>query len=401
MQKKLMAVAVAGALAVPAGAFAAASSVQISGRVTYEYGYSSQTDARQSTDIGDNPGGSNIKFKGTENLGGGLSAWFQCETSTDIRALDRAHFCSRNSAIGLKGAFGNIHAGKWDTPYKKAINAGIVGAEATGLLGMSWLRTGGSGGAQAQDFAGTGTQGGQRRNRWSRRESNLIMYESPKFTGAQVLAAFSTGNAGTAATNAANNAKPRVISFGLTYDNGPLEAGLAYEKHQDFGAFTDPQDFDDHSWGLGVSYAFGKFQVGGFFRKDTYETGVGAETKKKTYGIGADWRLPGPHMLSAQYVKADDSDGNGGSIGGLAGIVGCATAETGGTAVAPNCSGTGADAWSLGYTYRFSKRTTVRLGYVRQNPDHNNNRLRVGNIGGGLRPGEATSAYAMLWKHNY
>jgi len=116
MEKKLMVLAVAGALAMPAVAFAAASSVQISGRLTYEYGHSSQGNNRPSADIADNPGGSMLRLSGVENLGGGVSAWFQCETSTDVRALDMNDtpqgFCSRNSAIGLKGGFGNVHFGK-------------------------------------------------------------------------------------------------------------------------------------------------------------------------------------------------------------------------------------------------------------------------------------------------
>src|SRR3546814_9689180 len=51
------------------------------------------------TDYADTPGGSAIGFRGEEKLGGGLSAWFQCESSADVRGLDQEGFCSRNSAI--------------------------------------------------------------------------------------------------------------------------------------------------------------------------------------------------------------------------------------------------------------------------------------------------------------
>ena len=63
MQKKLMAVAVAGALALPVIA-AAQSSVTISGRVTYEYGIADQGNGRDNTDYADTPGGSAIRFAG-------------------------------------------------------------------------------------------------------------------------------------------------------------------------------------------------------------------------------------------------------------------------------------------------------------------------------------------------
>ena len=86
MNKKLMAVAVAGALAAPALAFAQASTVQIYGKITYEYGIADQGNGRPNVDYADSPGGSAIGFKGEEKLGGGLSAWFQCESSADVRA---------------------------------------------------------------------------------------------------------------------------------------------------------------------------------------------------------------------------------------------------------------------------------------------------------------------------
>ncbi|HET7674026.1 MAG TPA: porin, partial [Gammaproteobacteria bacterium] len=151
MQKKLMAIAVAGALGAPAVALAQASTVQVYGQITYEYGFARQGDAaagsRPNVDYADTPGGSAIGFRGEEKLGGGMSAWFQCETSADIRGYDQIGLCSRNSAVGFKGGFGNIHFGRWDTPMKRALNVGTVGAEETGLLGMSFLPFGGSGGA--------------------------------------------------------------------------------------------------------------------------------------------------------------------------------------------------------------------------------------------------------------
>ena len=179
MNKKLMAVAVAGALAVPALAFAQASTVQVYGKITYEYGVSSGN-GRPNVDYADVPGGSAIGFKGEEKLGGGLSAWFQCESSADVRGMDQTGFCTRNSAVGLKGAFGNVHFGRWDTPMKRALNMGTVGATETGLLGMSWVAFGGSGGADATASADT-----IQRQRWKRREAGLSYYESPVFSGFQ------------------------------------------------------------------------------------------------------------------------------------------------------------------------------------------------------------------------
>ena len=111
MQKKLMAVAVAGALGAPAVALAQASTVQVYGNLTYEYAIIDQGVGQPKTDYADNPGGSAIGFRGEEKLGGGMSAWFQCESSADVRAIDQTGWCTRNSAVGFKGGFGNLHFG--------------------------------------------------------------------------------------------------------------------------------------------------------------------------------------------------------------------------------------------------------------------------------------------------
>src|SRR3954464_2502656 len=124
MNKKVMTLAVAGAFAAPAAAFAQASNVQIFGTMYLEYAYAKQGAVSSpsggdqiNVDIMQTPG-SEIGIKGEEALGGGMSAWFQCTSTADIRGNGTAGFCSRNSAIGVKGAFGNVYAGNWDMPMK-------------------------------------------------------------------------------------------------------------------------------------------------------------------------------------------------------------------------------------------------------------------------------------------
>ena len=60
-----------------------------------------------------------LSQKAEEKLGGGLSAWFQCESTADPRGQGQEGWCSRNSALGLKGGFGNLFIGNWDTPFKR------------------------------------------------------------------------------------------------------------------------------------------------------------------------------------------------------------------------------------------------------------------------------------------
>lgn len=392
MQKKLMAIAVAGALGAPAVVMAQASTVQIYGNITYEYGIIDQGPGQRNTDYADTPGGSAIGFRGEEKLGGGLSAWFQCETSADVRAMDQEGWCTRNSAVGFKGGFGNLHFGRWDTPMKRALNMGSVGAEETGILGMSFLPWGGSGGADA-----TASADGAVRQRWKRREAGLTYYESPKFGGLQVLAAFGTGNvaadSAAAALDGSVNAKPRVWSAGLTYGAGPLALGAGYERHNQFGRYApvSTQDADDKAWGLSAGYKFGNFEVGATYLDAKYETLPGQELKKRTATIGVEWQIAGPHQIAAMYAWAGDSKGN--STAGVGGTANGALAASG--------SDTGGDAWSIAYRYSFSKRTSVKIGYVRVDNDSNAIAYRVGNSNPLEAAGANTDGMAFLIRHRF
>jgi predicted porin len=397
MQKKLIAAAVAGALALPAAAtWAQSSTVQIYGRITYEYGNINSMGRIKDTDYADTPGGSAIGFRGEEKLGGGLSAWFQCESSADVRGMDQTGFCTRNSAVGFKGGFGNIHFGRWDTPFKRALNVGTTGAEETGILGMSFLPFGGSGGSDA-----TASADGPQRQRWKRREAGLFYYETPNWGGFQALAAFGSGNF--AADNAVldtpadpdfHNAKPRVWSTAVTYRAGPFGIGAGYEVHKQFNAHSGPilRGGDDSAWGLSASYQFGPVEIGGTYLDADYETLAGQEAKRKSWTIGVDWRIAGPHGLQAQYADAGDVKGNS--------TVGVAQGANGG--LDPSGGGTGGNAYSISYTYSFSKRTRLKLGYVYVDPDGNNTTFRVGNSArDGASPGSSSSGYAFHISHSF
>ena len=79
MNKKVMAVAVAGAFALPASvALAQTSTVQIGGSVTLLYSsvkHQNDSVAKRSDIL--ETAEPNIYIRGEEKLGGGLSAWFQ------------------------------------------------------------------------------------------------------------------------------------------------------------------------------------------------------------------------------------------------------------------------------------------------------------------------------------
>jgi len=379
MQKKLIVAAVAGALGVPALAMAAASTVQIYGKITTEYGYADQGANRPNTDIFQTPGGSNVGFKGQEKLGGGLSAWFQCESSADVRGLGQSGWCGRNSAIGFKGSFGNLHFGRWDTPFKRASTMGSATFDnSTGLLGGTFITYG----------LATGTIAPNGRNRWRRREAKMIYYESPKFSGFQILAGYSAANNATGATNTTTAAKPRVVSLGALYANGPLKVGVGYERHNQFAAVGGSND--DRAWTISGSYVFARqFKVGGAYIDQKYETGPGQHLTKKNWSVSADWHISGPHHIQGFYAKAGDSKGNGTiGIGSGNGVI-----------VAPGAD-TGAKQYEISYKHVFSKRTAAWLGYVKLDND-NNALYSLGGLHTPTKAGENQSAWVFRVEHRF
>jgi predicted porin len=383
MQKKLIVIAVAGALTAPALAFAQASTVQLYGRITAEYGYADQGNGRPNTDIFQTPGGSNVGVKGEEKLGGGLSAWFQCESSADVRGEGQNGFCTRNSAIGFKGGFGNVYMGKWDAPFKKAMSVGDgAGSEDTGLPGTAFLMAGSSTGTTNSTY-GTGNPYG--RHIWKRRQQESVNYITPNFSGFTATVAYSTGNAATSATNTTAAAKPRVVSVAGLYKNGPINIGVGYEQHSEFAVNGAGAALDDDAWVIAGSYSFGKVKVGAAYNEQTYEnTTVGAgDMKKKASHIGVDWDLAGPHSVGGAWTHAETSGPS-------------ATYSINGTAQYNILGGNDADLYQIYYGHAFSKRTTAKLGYVQVDNDAN-----AAYALGGLKgnKGQNQSAFYMLVKH--
>ena len=373
MQKKLIAVAVAGALGAPALVMAQSSTVQIYGRMTFEYSYVDRGAGTEKGDVLQTPGGTSVGLKGQEKLGGGLSAWFQCESSADV-TIGGSGFCTRNSALGFKGGFGNVYIGRWDTPFKRAHSIGDgVGSEDTGVQGNSRLTVGSS----------TGQVGVSNRGIWKRRQANTINYNSPKFGGFEVDASYSSVQATGLAAGAA---EPRVWSIAGLYSAGPLAFGIGWEKHNDFGGVG----LDDTAWALAGRYKFGKVLVGAAFNKQDYDGAAGASADRKAWTLGVEFNVSGPHNIEASYTEADD-------VKGTAGF-------TPSTLLPAPGANTGAKQWQIAYRHVLSKRTDARIAYVMVDNDSGTNSYTLNGISSSPLPpagslGEKQSGVSLLVKH--
>jgi predicted porin len=391
MKQKLIAVAVAGAFAAPAVAFAQASTVNIYGYVNAEYGFLQRADTatsqKPSSDSLQSPG-SYLGFKGEEKLSGGNSAWFQCETdlgflkgdsavtsgaNTTAGAATAGHvstqggWCSRNSALGLKGGFGNFYVGHWDSPVKRAVSAHRIVGE-TGWQGVQGMLISNGGG-----FTGT----------FSARNSNSINYESPNFAGFTALAQ-TTSTAEQRNTVGAPNVGGRSNSFGLNYGAGPLAASIAFTQLENNRAAAGFTGAKDTAMVLGGSYTFGAARIGLLYIDADAQPVAGTTLTRKSYNIGGTLGLGGPHSLKGAYTVAGDTKSN----------LGTATTGFG--------ANSGAKQYSIGYFNALSKRTNAGIVYLYNDNDSNSTGYSVGNNQTtGLKMGESTSAVVLTLNHTF
>lgn len=409
MQKKLLAVAVAGALAAPGLALA---QVEVYGFVNMSVGkfkYSETAGAPSVSKWDVASHASNYGIRGRENVGGGQTAWFQLEQNAPMERSNNVAItpASRNSAVGLQGAWGNAFIGQWTTPWADLDalwGVGSVGGwspitsiigrrETTGAAPNPNCANGHLSGGQGAFTVGTapGTNtvtttttvnicdavesaGGVGHPFW-RRVSQAIFYQSPVFAGVQLKFAYqtnegkSTGSppSPSAATPATANADPSLWSGSVQWAGmgGRLRIGAAVDAHKDFTTIGQT----DTGWRVTGGWNFGFADIGLAYETMTYKI-VGGECEAKQYGVGIAVPI-GQGAIRTSYAVARDIEGPtvvsaSGAVPGAA--AGAPTACFGAPAVLAAAgvdpSDSGAKTWTLGYDYRMSKRTTVGVGYA-------------------------------------
>ncbi|HEY6864445.1 MAG TPA: porin [Burkholderiales bacterium] len=235
LRKKAVALAVAGALGTPVAALA--QNVQVYGKLYPQLGMFKTSGASSAADL--NPAlttgngkdfksrinldasNTRIGFRGSEDLGGGLKAIFQIESKVSIDTGGTL-WASRDSFVGLTGGFGTVKLGNMDTVYKSL-------GDPIGILGIS-------SGNFVSDSAVL-SQGPLDGIDFHRREKNSFVYESPSFGGVTLLAGYSIPKEEEAKA-AGDNRHPKVESFGVKYEVGPLYIAAAHEIRKDQFAFS-------------------------------------------------------------------------------------------------------------------------------------------------------------------
>lgn len=382
MKRKLIAAAVAGAFVAPA-AFAQSSTVQIYGLINVEYGYASPANTAQSAAPGTsrsgydalNSGASRIGFKGDEKLGGGMTAFWQCESQ--LRFLEgtsttTGSWCDRNSALGLKTDFGSVYAGTWDSPMKR-VSAITRMTNETGWMGTQQM---------------TLSNGGAWTGSFSTRNNNTINYDTPTFGGLSGSFQYTTKqtakNDGLAPTKGG-----RQISMSGQYVAGPMALVAAYSRHDDDRAAAGAVNGvgkEDTAYFLGGTYSFGAFKVGASYISAELNSAAAAtsKTERDAWGMTVDYKLSAPGTIRLGYNKAGDTEVTNATTG----------AKTG--------QNSGATLWQLSYSHAMSKRTTGSVGYVRiDNKSAGTYSLTGVTAGAAISPGSDAGAIVLGLNHTF
>jgi len=251
------------------------------------------------TGIGNNGANtSQINFRGTEKLGGGLTASFRVETdwntvsnkgntgsvSTPVTAGNEtvaaaSSFGNGEIRAGIAGGFGSINAG--------AVNYNTLG---TYLTGQPFGTAIGSG------FRTLYVNDAQSTSQV--RSDNSLMYVSPSFSGLNVSVyyagkqtkAVNTADTVTSGTTTAYGVKSTSFGglgaydmqgtseLGLNYVNGPLAASYSNLKqdYKDVGTGTTDSTVNT----LGVNYAMGATKL--YFLNQTNKTNTGSTNNRVT-----------------------------------------------------------------------------------------------------------------------
>lgn len=307
MNKKLIALAVAGATFAPAVMAQSANPVTLYGRVWMMVNSlkadGGATPLSSRITVGD--GSSLIGFRGTEDLGGGLKAFFQVESLASPDS-GGGSFASRNSGVGLQGGFGSVVIGRWDSPMK--LSAIFV------------------------DPFGQNTIGGQNTvinsGDFNRREINSVQYWSPTVAGFSARVMYGANEGKTATAN------PHSLGFSLDYATGPFRVNYANQKHTDYRGATVTAGVVEKQQNLSASAVFGPIRIAAL----TQKAKLSGLTDRKANEVSATYTA-GKNQFHVNVARLKN------------GLVS--------TAAQPE-----AKLSALGYDYNFSKRTTLMARYA-------------------------------------
>lgn len=272
MKKKLLAVVVGAAAAMPMLAMA---DVSIYGRVHMSLDHLDNGNDYKEVNVSSNS--SRLGFRGSREVGN-ITAFFQIEQQIDFNEGESS-FAGRDTFAGLRGGFGSIRLGQFDTPFKQARGpANLFGDQVGDMRNLT--RVGNA--------------------RFDERTPNTFHYQTPSMGGLAANIAYSVHEGKTAADNEDGDA----LSLSLTYKEGPLDAALAYET---FEEDTGRGERDGIRFAVGYK-ATDAIKLVAFYQTVDYEGGtvvVNDTLTSDTWGLGADFKVAPSTYIRGMWLQRD------------------------------------------------------------------------------------------------
>ncbi len=322
MQKKLIALAVAGLVSAPAFA---QSNVTIYGVADAFIGAGSQGDVDLIGVESAGLSGNRIGFRGTEDLGNGLKGVFVLEqgfTIDDGAESDSTKAFQRQAFVGLSGGFGTVALGRQYAPGYYIVNDPL----ASGALSPHVMMVNDAGMSIAPNSAA----------RWD----NALTYTG-SFSGLTVRANYAMG-AGEAVNTLTGTDPEDDDRFGLSvaYANGPLNVDAVYHLIQNAAAGAD----DQKEWYVSAGYNFGVATVMASYQEaDDIVGKTGGYQNAEAWQLGAVIPVGAAGNIHVAYGQMEYDTATGGEV----------------------------DTWGIAYTHALSKRTTAYVGYNNVGNDAN------------------------------
>ncbi|MDB5761794.1 MAG: putative Porin [Herminiimonas sp.] len=337
MKKSILALASLGALA---GIANAQTNVTVYGRLDVSMDRIESGVQPASVQMTDNA--SRLGFKGTEDLGGTLKAFFGLEfgISADTGGFASATNQFRNSYVGLAGDFGAVAMGRLDSANP---TGSPLYSQVTRNIDFAIHDTG---------APAIGTKVLNARNR----VSNAIGYMSPTFGGFNMRARYYQSGPETptgTGTGVITEMDFKQTDLGFNYEQGPFAVGIGFGRDTKRGGYL-ANDFKNKSQIVG-SYDFGILKAYGFYGLDKYNNTATTRDSVKSWLVGASAPLGGAHRIIGNYMQRNVQADPNGSL---------KKAE-------------------LAYSYQLSKRTQLYALYDREDPNSNvsNDEIKTISVG--------------------
>lgn len=336
MKKSLILLAALGAIA---GAASAQSNVTVYGLA--DMGIDRQTGGTAGSITKASSGiqsGSRIGFKGNEDLGGGLSAFFVLEGGIGLdtgASLQGGLLFGRQAFVGLKNALGAVTLGRQYTAINNSVCTDIDPFQCS-LAGHAF---------NMLSAGGTPTNGGN-----GSRTNNSIKYTSPSALGLNGELTYGFGEV------AGNASYARTIGGSIGYAAGPLSVKLA---HNSVNNATATQTAKVTVLGGKYNFGIAAVNLGYVVNKNAY-TGNSNVPMADSREVIVGGTVPvGAGTFIVSFIKNLDKSGMGND----------------------------ANQAAVAYTYALSKRSNLYTSYGRT---HNSKLNTVGNAGGFFTVGNAS-----------